>query len=68
MDTGSPISEAGCLGARGLIIYIDPSVKKVLMGTPNREPQEYNRNIMKYKDPGKYIPTIFLGFPVWGSQ
>ena len=30
------------------------------MGTPNREPQEYSRNGIKYKDPGKYIPIIFL--------
>ena len=69
-----------------------------VMGTPNREPQEYSRNIMEDKDPGRYIPimfllyswsslfgvpikvplfwgaysyyvpTIFLGFPVWGSH
>ena len=31
-----------------------------LMGTPKREPQEYSRNIIEYKDPGKYIPIIFL--------
>ena len=30
------------------------------MGTPNREPQEYTRNIIEYKDPGRHIPTIFL--------
>ena len=28
------------------------------MGTPNREPQEYSRNITEYKDPGRY--SIFL--------
>ena len=33
------------------------------MGTPKREPQEYSRNIIEHKDPGRYIPTIFLGFP-----
>ena len=38
------------------------------MGTSNREPQEYSRNIIDYKEPGRDIPTIFLGFPVWGSQ
>ena len=27
-----------------------------------------SRNTMKYTDPGNHIPTIFLGFPVWGSQ
>ena len=30
------------------------------MGPPNREPQEYSRNILEYEDPGRYIPTIFL--------
>ena len=29
------------------------------MGTPNREPQEYSRNIIEYKEPGSYIPIIF---------
>ena len=44
------------------------------MGTLNSEPQEYGRNIIEYKDPGRYmvysyyIPSIFLGFPVWGSH
>ena len=37
-----------------------------LLGTPNREPQEYSRNIIEYKDPGRYIPTIFL-LCSWGS-
>ena len=48
------------------------------MGTPNREPQEYSRNIKEYKDPGRfrvvvwglgfrgYIPIIFLLYS-WGS-
>ena len=40
----------------------------ILLGTPNREPQEYSRKIIEYKDPGRYIPIIILGFPVWGSQ
>ena len=39
------------------------------MGTPNREPQEYSRILIEHKDPGRYIPFIFLlyswGFPVW---
>ena len=34
--------------------------KGTLMGTPNREPQEYSRNIIECKDPGRYIPVIFL--------
>ena len=44
--------------------------QRVLMGTPNREPQEYSGNVIEYKDPGRYIPVIFLllGFPVWESQ
>ena len=35
-------------------------VKGTLLETPNREPQEYSRNIMEYKDPGRYIPIIYL--------
>ena len=35
------------------------------MGTPNREPQEYSRNMMEYKDPGRHIPIIFLLYS-WG--
>ena len=42
------------------------------MGTPNRKPQEYSGNTIEYKDPGRYIPILFLlcswvpclGFPV----
>ena len=30
------------------------------------EPQEHNRNTMEHKDPGMYIPIIFLLFS-WGS-
>ena len=38
------------------------------MGTPNREPQEYSRNILECKDPGRYIPIIFLLLVcAWGS-
>ena len=50
------------------------TTKGTLLGTPNREPQEYSRNIMEYKDLGRYIPIIYLkyftlnpkylGFPV----
>ena len=39
------------------------------MGTSNTEPQEYSRNIVEYKDPGKYIFIIFLlylGVPCLG--
>ena len=36
------------------------------LGTPNREPQEYSRNIMEHKDPGRYIPITFLPY-YWGS-
>ena len=36
------------------------SVKGTLMRTPNREPQEYSRNRIEYKDPGRYIPFMFL--------
>ena len=41
--------------------------KGTLLGTPNREPQEYGRNIMEYKDPGRYIPIIYLLYS-WGSR
>ena len=50
----------------GIIIGI-PIFKGTLLGTPNREPQEYSRNIMVYKEPGKYIPIIYLLYS-WGSQ
>ena len=36
------------------------------MGTPNKEPQEFSRNIIDYKDAGRYIPIIFLLYS-WGS-
>ena len=35
-------------------------IKGTLLGTPNREPQDYSRNIMEYKDPGRCIPIIYL--------
>ena len=41
--------------------------KGTLLGTPNREPQEYSRNIMEYKDPGRNIPIIYLLYS-WGSR
>ena len=41
--------------------------KGTLLGTPNREPLEYSRNIMEYKDPGRYIPIIYLLYS-WGSR
>ena len=39
------------------------------MGTPNREPQEYSKNKIEYKDHGRYNqynPIIFL-LDSWGS-
>ena len=41
--------------------------KGTLMGIPNREPQEYSRNIKEHKDPGRYIPIIYLLYS-WGSR
>ena len=41
-------------------------IKGTLLGTPNREPQEYSRNIMEYKDPDRYIDIIYLLYS-WGS-
>ena len=40
--------------------------ERILLGTPNREPQEYSRNIVEYKDPCRYIPII-LPLYSWGS-
>ena len=36
------------------------------MGTLDRESQEYTRNIIVYKGPGRYVPIIFLLYS-WGS-
>ena len=36
------------------------------MGTPNRELQEYSRNIIEYEDHGRYIHIIVLLYS-WGS-
>ena len=41
--------------------------KGTLLGTPNREPQEYSKNMMEYKDPGRYIPITYLLYS-WGSR
>ena len=43
-----------------------PHSKGTLMGTPNREPQEYNRNIIGIYLPGSLYSIIFL-FYSWGS-
>ena len=58
----------GNLGSRSLVekSSYEP-YKGTLLGTPNREPQEYSRNIMEYKDPGRYIPIIYLLYS-WGSR
>ena len=40
--------------------------RKGLYWEPNKEPQEYSRNIMEYENPGKYIPIIVL-LHSWGS-
>ena len=38
----------------------DAETEGTLLGTPNREPQEYRRSIIECKDLGRYSPTIFL--------
>ena len=50
-----------------------PEPEGTLLGTPSREPQEYSRNIIEYKDPGRHAPTWEflktgegLGFKVQG--
>ena len=53
--------------------YINPQIKGTLLGTPNRESQEYRRNILGIyiyiqRSKNSYILTMFLGFPVWGSH
>ena len=43
--------------------------KSPVMGTPNREPEEYSRNIIEYEDPGGYIllcSYYILGVPCLG--
>ena len=54
-------------GVYGVIVTIRDSKEGTLPGTPNREPQEYSRNIMEYKDLGRYIPIIYLLYS-WGSR
>ena len=44
----------------------DQGFKRVLMGTPHKEPQEHNRNMVEHEDPGRYIPVILLLYS-WGS-
>ena len=48
------------LQIRDLLLEAKASPKGNLLGTPNREPQEYSRSIKEYKDPGRYIPIVFL--------
>ena len=36
------------------------------MGTPSKDPQEHSKNIIEYKDTGRYVPIIFLLYS-WGS-
>ena len=50
----------------GAVYELRSLFKGTLLGAPNKEPQEYNRNIIEYNDPGKYLPIIFLLY-VWGS-
>ena len=35
------------------LVFRALGIKKVLIGSPNREPQEYSRNIVEEKDPGR---------------
>ena len=51
----------------GLCSMLFAYFKGTILGTPNREPQEHSRNIMEYKDPGRYIPIMYL-LNSWGSQ
>ena len=51
----------------GGVLLLQEDNKGTLLGTPNMELQEYSRNIMEYKDPGRYIPIIYLLYS-WGSR
>ena len=42
------------------------NLKRTLMGTPNREPQEYSGNIIAIYLPGSVYSIIFLLYS-WGS-
>ena len=44
----------------------DSRVKGILLGTPNREPQEYSRYIIGIYLPGSLYSIIFLLYS-WGS-
>ena len=52
----------------GISYYRDPSTSTegTVLGTPNREPQEYSRNIMGIYLPGSSYSIIFLLYS-WGS-
>ena len=55
------MSRGASLGCASTKIPDEMDIKETCSGIPNREePQEYNRNIMEYKDCGKYIPMKFL--------
>ena len=52
---------------------LDTTMKRTVMGTANREPQEYTINMMgiclpgcSYSSQSYVISTIFSGFPVRG--
>ena len=51
------------------VFYKDQKHKRVRMGTRNREPQEYSRNIIEYSDPGRYMYSLNIPTAVysWGS-
>ena len=54
------------------ITYLITANEGTLVRTPNREPQEYSRNIIGNITTRVlifyHIPTTFLGFPVWASH
>ena len=65
--TGKPIPYRDT--SRPKAYTLNPTYYKwTFLGIPNREPQEYDRNTIGIYLIFYYIPTIFLGFHVWGSQ
>ena len=53
-------------GTQCVPIFEKPCIKGTLLGTPNREPQEYSRYIIGIYLPGSLYSIIFLLYS-WGS-
>ena len=47
--------------------YLRPTLKVLKWQPQSREPQEHGRNSVRTKDPGGYVPMVFLLYS-WGSH